>query len=144
MAVAERTILFLCRENAVRSPIAEALMKRAAGPDADIDSAGIDATQIHPFAIAVMREIGIDLMEHESRDISALRGKNFDLIIALAPEAREAARMLAGGTQAGVEYWDTPAPPAMGEGNREQTLEGYRRLRDDIARHIMNRFNLTP
>lgn len=143
MAISEKKILFLCSENAVRSPIAEALLKRMAGPDVQVYSAGVEATQIHPFAIAVMMEKDINLMDHESCSYEELEERDFDLIIALSAPAWDLARTIASDNGAAVEYWDTPAPPEMGaSANRDQMIEAYRRIRDDIARHITNRFNL--
>lgn len=143
MAIAEKKILFLCSENAVRSPMAQALMQQAAGPAVQVCSAGVDATQIHPFAIAVMMEKSINLMDHESRTYEELGERDFDLIVALSQPAWDLARAIAQGTPAIVEYWDTPAPPdSGGSANRNQIMEAYRRIRDDIARHIANRFNL--
>lgn len=140
MAVTEKKILFLCSENAVRSPMAESMMKRAA-PGTAVFSAGIDGTAINPFAIAVMREQGIDLIHHESRSYDDLDESGFDLIIALSRPAWTYARAMAQG--AAVEYWDLPDPPALtGHENRDQIIESYRRLRDDIARHIRNRFGI--
>ena len=140
MAVTEKKILFLCTENAARSPMAEAILKRAA-PDAAIFSAGVDSTQINPFAIAVMREQGIDLMNHESRSYEELGENGFDLIVALSRPAWDKARTVANG--AAVEYWDLPDPPSLsGNENRDQIVEAYRRLRDDITRHIRNRFGI--
>jgi protein-tyrosine-phosphatase len=143
MAVTEKKILFLCSENTVRSPMAEALLKQALGSEASVYSAGVDSTQINPFAIAVMQEKGINLMDHESRSFEKLGERDFDLIVALSQPAWELARDIAKDHPATVEYWDTPAPPELGaSANRDQIIESYRRIRDDIARHITNRFNL--
>jgi protein-tyrosine-phosphatase len=144
MAITEKKILFLCSENAVRSPIAQALMQQVTGPTVQVYSAGVQATHIHPFAIAVMMERGINLMNHESHTYDELGERDFDLIVALSQPAWDLARTIAKGTRAIVEYWDTPAPPDMSDNaNREQMMDAYRRIRDDIARHIANRFNLS-
>lgn len=143
MAIAEKKILLLCSENAVRSPIAEALLKRALGSQAQVYSAGVDSTAIHPFAIAVMQEQGINLTDHESRRYGELNEHGFDLIIALSQPAWDLARNIAQTEGGIVEYWDTPAPPEMtGSASRDQIVESYRRIRDDIARHIRNRFGI--
>ncbi len=142
MAVEEKKILFLCTENAVRSPMAEAMLRHAS-PATAVFSAGMDGTQVNPFAIAVMREKGIDIMHHESRSFDALGETGFDLIVALSRPAWDKARTVANG--AAVEYWDLPDPPSLsGSENRDQIVEAYRRLRDDITRHIRNRFGIDP
>ncbi len=142
MAVEEQKILFLCTENAVRSPMAEAMLRHAS-PATAVFSAGMDGTQVNPFAIAVMREKGIDIMHHESRSFDALGETGFDLIVALSRPAWESARDIAAKAGGMVEYWDLPDPPPLtGNESRDQIIDAYRRLRDDIARHIRNRFGI--
>lgn len=142
MAVTEKKILFLCTENAARSPMAEGLMTRAA-PGTAVFSAGVGGTHINPFAIAVMRERGIDLLNHDSRSYEELGESGFDLIVALSRPAWDKAREIAATSGTAFEYWDLPDPPPLsGNENRDQIVDAYRRLRDDIARHIANRFNL--
>lgn len=140
MAIVEKKILFLCTENAARSPMAEAMLKKAAAGTA-VFSAGVTSTQTNPFAIAVMREQGIDLFPHESRTYEELGESGFDLIVALSRPAWDKAREIAGTTGAALEYWDLPDPPSLtGHEKRDQIIDAYRRLGDDIARHIRNRF----
>lgn len=142
MAIAEKKILFLCTENAARSPMAQGMMAKAA-PGTAVLSAGVQSTQVNPFAIAVMREQGIDLMNHESRSYEELGETGFDLIVALSRPAWDKAREIAGASGTAFEYWDLPDPPPLtGNENRDQIVDAYRRLRDDIARHIRNRFGI--
>lgn len=140
---APQSILILCTQNAVRSPMAEALLKKIMPPEAKITSAGIEATQVNPFAICVMQEIGLDIADHESRAYGELPAANYDLIIALSRPAYDLAHEISGKTAAPVEYWETPEPPTMDmNGSREQILESYRLLLRDLKLHIANRFNV--
>lgn len=140
MAITEKKILFLCTENAARSPMAEAMMKQSCRTLA-VFSAGVNATGVNPFAVAVMHEQGINIMNHESRSYAELDESGFDLVIALSRPAWQFAGDLTSGTA--VEYWDLPEPPPLSSNeNRDQIIESYRRLRDDIARHIRNRFDI--
>ena len=131
-------VLFACNLNHVRSPMAAALLKRIA-PDVAVDSRGLrPAEDIDPFVLAVMHEIGVDLTEQRPKGLDTLNG-GFGLIIALTPEAHERALELARGTPAQVEYWPVD-DPTQEDGAREQRLEAYRRLRDDLDHRLRDRF----
>jgi protein-tyrosine-phosphatase len=135
-------VLFTCSRNGARSPMAEAIFKHLAGRQVYVDSAGVSAGTPDPFAAAALEEIGIDVSGHRPKALSELTDLAFDLIVALSPEAHHAALQLAQGHAIGVEYWPTP-DPSLTEGSREQILEAYRALRDDLVRRIKARFALT-
>ena len=132
-------VLFACSRNAVRSPMAAAILKHLAGRRIYVDSAGVRAGEPDPFAIAVMEEIGIDLASHRPAALADLHDTSFDLIVTLSPEAHHKALALAGNFAIDVEYWPTP-DPAMTSGNREQILSAYRAVRDGLFRRIKQRF----
>jgi protein-tyrosine-phosphatase len=134
-------VLFACNHNAVRSPMAEAILKHLAGSRIYVDSAGVRAGELDPFAAAVMEEIGIDLTQHAPKSLDALNDRSFDLIVSLSPEAHHRALDLAQGFAVDVEYWPTP-DPSLTDGSREQILESYRHLRDTLFRKIKQRFKL--
>ncbi|MGZ8417377.1 MAG: arsenate reductase ArsC [Methyloceanibacter sp.] len=134
-------VLFACNHNAVRSPMAEAILKHLAGSRVYVDSAGVRAGEPDPFAAAVMDEIGIDLSPHAPKSLDRLNDGSFDLIVSLSPEAHHKALDLARGFAVDVEYWPTP-DPALTEGSREQILDAYRALRDALFRKIKQRFKL--
>lgn len=140
-------ILVLCTHNSVRSPIAESFLLKALSGDIKVVSAGLDPQEIDPFAAAAMRECGIDLSGHPPTgcDDESLEAYGaFGLVIALSRPALERAREIGRRSGAPVEYWDVPEPPSLAGfgGSREQLLNAYRAIRDDIARHIRNRFDL--
>ncbi len=132
-------VLFACSRNAVRSPMAEALLKFLAGRRVYVVSAGVRAGEPDPFAGAVMEELGIDLAAHRPRSLEELDDISFDLIVSLSPEAHHKALQLAEGYAIDVEYWPTP-DPTLAHGSREQILDAYRETRDGILKRLRARF----
>jgi protein-tyrosine-phosphatase len=141
-----RAILFLCGHNQVRSPIAAALAKHLFGSSMYAASAGVLKGEPDPFVTAVMDEIGIDLAPHKSvtlDEIEEYEGLNFDLVVSLSPEAHHQALDLTRRLPFDVEYWPIPNPTAV-EGSREQRLDAYRAVRDDLLKRIKARFAWRP
>jgi protein-tyrosine-phosphatase len=135
-------VLFACGLNAVRSPIAAALLSQMFGQSIYVGSAGVRKGENDPFAIAVMAEIGIDISRHKPvtfEELDEWEGLNFDLIITLAPEAHHRAMELTRTSGVEVEYWPTADATAI-EGNREQRLAAYRQVRDHLMERIRQRF----
>jgi protein-tyrosine-phosphatase len=135
-------VLFACSRNAVRSPIAAAILKHLAGARVYVASAGVRAGEPDPFAAAVMEELGIDLSRHKPVSLEDLDDTSFDLIVTLAPEAHHKALDLARNYAVDVEYWPTQ-DPTLTSGNREQILQAYRAVRDGLFAKIKARFPLT-
>jgi protein-tyrosine-phosphatase len=134
-------VLFACNHNALRSPMAEAILKHLVGGRIYVDSAGVRAGEPDPFAAAVMDEIGIDISRHKPKSLDALKDGSFDLIVSLSPEAHHKALQLTQGFAVEVEYWPT-LDPSLAQGSREQILDAYRTLRDALFRKIKQRFPL--
>jgi protein-tyrosine-phosphatase len=134
-------VLFACSRNAVRSPMAAAILRHLAGSRLYVESAGVRAGETDPFAIAVMEELGIDLSRHKPVSLADLHDTSFDLIVTLAPEAHHQALELTRSQAIDVEYWPTPDPTAA-SGNREQILSAYRAVRDGLFQKIKQRFPL--
>src|SRR5215831_8731356 len=135
-------VLFACGQNSVRSPIAAGLFAQMFGPAIYISSAGVRKGELDPFAVAAMAEIGLDISKHKPvtfEELDEWEGLNFDLIITLAPEAHHRALELTRTSGVDVEYWPT-ADPKVVEGSREQRLEAYRDVRDQILARIRQRF----
>ncbi len=140
---APRTVLFACTMNAVRSPMAAALLGHMLGRRIAVSSAGVRPGVTDPFAVAVMDEIGIDMSGHEPRLLRDLDDADFDLVITLSPEAHHHALELTRTMAADVEYWPTfDATSAAGEGEREQVLDRYRQVRDSLFAKIKERFGI--
>ena len=141
-----QAVLFACGMNAVRSPMAAALFQHLFGKSVYVGSAGVQKGELDPFAVAVMEEIGIDIARHKPitfEELEDLEGLNFDLIVTLSPPAHHKALDLTRINAADVEYWPTADPTGV-EGSREQRLNAYREVRDQLMEHIRARFGRSP
>jgi len=137
-----QAVLFACGLNAVRSPMAAALLRQMLGGALYVGSAGVRKGELDPFASAVMDEIGIDINSHGPitfEELEDLEGLNFDLIVTLSPEAHHRALELTRTLAVEVEYWPTPDPTLV-EGSRDQRLAAYRAVRDALVQKIRERF----
>lgn len=147
-------VLFACNFNQVRSPMAEALLKRLVGTSIFVDSCGLKRARpteeddgeddegparADPFVEAVMAELDCDLSLHRPKTFDELEDNSFDLVISLTPEAQHRSVELARGRAADIEYWPTQ-DPTLTEGSREARLAAYREVRDALARRIADRF----
>lgn len=134
-------VLFACQMNAIRSPMASAIMRHLTNYRVYAVSAGVRTAPTDPFAISVMEEIGIDISEHEPVTISELHDTSFDLVVTLAPEAHHQVLELTRTMAFDVEYWPT-MDPSVATGSREQILDAYRACRDELFAKIKQRFSL--
>jgi protein-tyrosine-phosphatase len=134
-------VLFACTMNTVRSVMAAAIMSHLAPQRCYVRSAGVKAGKPDPFVAVVMNEIGIDVSEHSPETLSELHDTSFELIVTLSPEAHHQALELTRTMAVEVEYWPTFDVTMMqGQGNREQVLEHYRAVRDQLFARIKTRF----
>lgn len=134
-------VLFACSMNAVRSPMAAAMLRHLAGNRVYVESAGVRAGEPDPFVTVAMDEIGIDVSKHRPRTLRDLNDTSFDLIVTLSPEAHHQALELTRTMAVDVEYWPThDATLAIGQGSREQVLDSYRRVRDALFAKLRKRF----
>ncbi|HWV54374.1 arsenate reductase ArsC [Pseudorhodoplanes sp.] len=137
-----QSVLFACGMNSIRSPMAMALFRHLFGKRIYTGSAGVKTGEPDLFAAAVMDEIGLDISKHKPQTFEELEdweGLNFDLIVTLSPEAHHKALDLTRTLAAEVEYWPTPDPSDVGD-TREQKLEAYRAVRDQLMDKILERF----
>jgi protein-tyrosine-phosphatase len=137
-----QAVLFACGMNAVRSPMAAGIFGQLFGKSVYVGSAGVQKGELDPFVVAVMDEIGIDISRHRPmtfEELDELEGLNFDLIVTLSPPAHHKALELTRTIAADVEYWPTVDPTAA-DGSREQRLDAYREVRDELLAQIRERF----
>jgi len=140
-----QSILFCCDHNAVRSPMAEGIMKHLHGTGTYVQSAGVhNDLEIDGFAIAVCKEMGVELSRHRSRSFDEMQKLgddlgSFDLIVSLSPASQKRALDLTRFYHLTVDYWPIMDPTAIGE-TREQKLNAYRQTRDQIAAHLTDRW----
>ncbi len=136
-------VLFACTMNAVRSPMAAAILQHLTRSQVYVESAGVRAGEMDGFVQEVMNEIGIDISHHRPQTLDDLNDTTFDLIVTLSPESHHKALELTRLMAVEVEYWPTlDASVMIGQGNREQVLESYRKVRDQLFERIKTRFQL--
>lgn len=139
------SVLFCCDHNAVRSPMAEGMMKKFYGRAAYVQSAGVkNDMEIDGFSIAVCDELGIELSRHRSRSFDEMKQwgddlSGFDLVVALSPASQRQALEFTRFFHLDVEYWPILDPTGIGE-TREAKLAAYRLARDQIRLRMIERF----
>ncbi|WP_134682014.1 low molecular weight phosphatase family protein [Paracoccus ravus] len=139
------SVLFCCDHNAIRSPMAEGMMKAFYGRAAYVQSAGVkNDMEVDGFAIAVCKEIGVEISKHRSRSFDEMREwgddlGSFDLVVALSPASQRQALELTRIAHLEVEYWPIMDPTGLAEG-REARLALYRQIRDQIRDRLLDRF----
>ena len=145
MADLPQSILFCCDHNAVRSPMAEGIMKKLFGTGTYVQSVGVrNDLEIDGFAIAVCAEIDVELARHRSRSFDEMEQwgddlSSFDLVVALSPASQRRALELTRFFHLDVEYWPVLDPTGLGE-TREAKLASYRQTRDQIVERLMDRW----
>jgi protein-tyrosine-phosphatase len=139
VALLPSSVLFACSFNAIRSPMAAALLKDSHGRRIYVDSVGVREAPVDPFAVAVMAELGLDIAGHQNKTFATLEDTSFDLVVSLSPEAQHQAVELTRTMACEVEYWPMFDATAV-EGSREERLIAYRMVRDHLRRRIAERF----
>ena len=137
------SVLFLCRMNAIRSPIAEALARSMLPPSVFVTSAGVRPGEADPFVGAVLAGEGLSQYHHPPRGLDDLDDSYFDLIVTLAPEAHHRALDMTRAHATAVEYWPTP-DPSTATGTRDQILGAYRDVLGHLRARIAARFLKAP
>ncbi|SOE01401.1 arsenate reductase ArsC [Caenispirillum bisanense] len=133
------SLLFACTMNAIRSPMAEGIMKRLHGTRVFVDSVGVRKGELDPFVVAAMDEIGIDVSGHRPKTFDELEDTSFDVIVSLSPEAQHSAVEMTRTMACDVLFWNT-FDPALVEGSREVRLDAYRQVRDELYKRIVAAF----
>lgn len=127
-------VLFLCTHNSARSQMAEGLLKELAGDRFEAHSAGTEATHVRSEAVAVMAEIGVDLSGAESKTLERYLDQEFEYVVTVCDDANESCPVFPGATNR--LHWSFP-DPSKASGGKEERLEVYRRVRDDIRSRIL-------
>lgn len=129
-----KRVLILCTGNSCRSQMAEGLWRQLGAGQWESFSAGSNpAGYVHPMAIEVMQEIGIDLSAARSKHVDEFAGQGFDLVVTVCDSARETCPIFPGAKQ--TLHWPFD-DPAHAEGSAEQKLAVFRDVRDQIRRQI--------
>jgi arsenate reductase len=119
--------------------MAEGLLRKTAGDRFEVESAGVAPTQVRPEAIAAMREIGIDISQQRSKSVDEFRGEEFDYVVTVCDNAREQCPVFPGKTQR--IHWSFEDPAAV-EGDWDQRIDAFRKVRDAIDQRLMEFISL--
>lgn len=131
-SVPER-VLFVCTHNSARSQMAEGMLRAWGGDRFAAFSAGTEATAVRPEAVAVMRELGIDISEQVSKTLEPYLGQPFDWLITVCDQAREACPTMPG--IARQEHWSIE-DPSRAHGDDTARLSAFRDARDELADRV--------
>ena len=123
-------ILVICTGNRARSQMAEGWLRHLGGARVEVDSAGTDSKGVHPLAIRVMAEVGIDISGNTSDHVGAYLGEHYDLVVTVCDAARESCPVFPGAQRSLHRAFEDPDYPGMSE---EELADVFRRIRDEIG-----------
>ena len=126
-------VLFLCTHNSARSQMAEGLLRSMAGDRFEAGSAGTEKTSVHPLAVRVMAEAGIDISAHASKRYEEVEAKGWDCIITVCDDANERCPIVPGSVKR--LHWSFEDPSRAG-GDEAHRLAVFRRVRDQIRARL--------
>jgi len=132
-----KKVLFICTHNSARSQIAEGIVNARQGNHYEAYSAGTHPACVHPCAMPVMKEIDIDISQHRSKSLDEFREKEFDYVITLCDNSREACPFF---PQARSYLHKSFSDPTQHQGTAEEKLLAFRQVRDEIATWIHQAF----
>ncbi len=128
-----RRVLVLCTGNSARSQMAEGLLRHLGGGEIEAFSAGTAPSVVHPLAVRAMGELGIDIGHQESKHLDQFRSWSFDDVLTVCDQAAESCPVFPGGARR--THWSLPDPAAL-EGEEEERLDAFRRVRDALDRRL--------
>ena len=129
----KKTVLILCTGNSARSQMAEALLRHDAGDRFEVASAGTHPSRVRPEAIAVMKEIGIDISSHRSKSVDEFASRDFDYVLTVCDNARETCPIYPGHANRLHHSFEDPAAV---QGSDEDKLAAFRKVRDEIRQYL--------
>jgi len=136
--MSKKKVLFICTHNSAHSQIAEGLLRTLYGDRFDAYSAGTHPSCVNPYAIKVMKEIGIDISEQRSKSIEEFRGIKFDYVITVCDNAKESCPFFPDGLKYLHKSFEDPS---QFSGTREKMLSAFRRVRCEIKDWIEKSFS---
>jgi arsenate reductase len=129
----KKRVLILCTGNSARSQMAEGLLRHDAGDRFTVESAGTKPSVVRPEAIAVMKEVGIDITSHRSKHVDEFAGRDFDYVLTVCDNAKESCPVFFGkATRPHHSFND----PAAVEGTDEKRLGAFRKVRDELRAYL--------
>ncbi|MFH1421390.1 MAG: arsenate reductase ArsC [Planctomycetota bacterium] len=133
----KQRVLFLCTYNSARSQIAEGLLRHLFGEEYEAFSAGVSPLAVSSYAVTVMSEIGIDISKQRAKSVEDFRQMRFDSVITVCDNAKETCPFFPDATEVIHKAFDNPSGFGVTE---EEILNGFRRIRDEIKNHIIEKF----
>lgn len=130
---AKKKILVLCTGNSARSQMGEGLFRAELGDAFEVFSAGTRPSAVRPEAIAVMKEIGIDISGHRSKSVDEFAGQSFDYLVTVCDNARDNCPVFPAG--AVRLHWSFEDPDSVRD-NQDHRLAAFRRIRDQIRDRV--------
>jgi arsenate reductase len=128
-----KRVLILCTGNSARSQMAEGLLKHIAGHRFEVHSAGTRPGSVRPEAIAVMKELDIDISGNRSKSIGEFAGETFDFVLTVCDHAAETCPVYPGHTHRIHHSFEDPAAV---QGSEEERLSAFRKVRDQIRSYL--------
>jgi arsenate reductase len=135
--MAKPKVLFLCTGNSARSQMGEGLLRHLASDRFEALSAGTNPVAVNPLAVEAMKEVGIDISGHPSKNVKDLLGRPIEYVITVCDRAKESCPIFPGTYK--FLSWSLD-DPAAATGTHEEKLEAFRRIRDEISRRIEMQF----
>jgi arsenate reductase (thioredoxin) len=129
-------ILYLCTGNACRSQMAEGWTRHLKGESIQAYSGGVDPHGVDPRAVRAMSEAGVDISSQTSKHVDTLEHIDFDYVVTLCDNARQACPVFPARTGVVHAGFDDPPELAAGAATEEETMDCYRRVRDEIRRFV--------
>ncbi len=127
----KKRIIFLCVHNSARSQLAEGILRALAGDRVEVFSAGSEASFVHPLALAILRERGIDASPHRSKSVAVFQQEHFDFVITLCAE--EICPVFLNAAQ--KLHWALPDPAEV-NGSAEERLNAFRQTADELEARL--------
>ena len=129
----KKRVLILCTGNSARSQMAEGLLRHDAGDEFEVESAGTKPSIVRPEAIAVMKEVGVDISGHRSKSVDEFSDQSFDYVLTVCDNANESCPIYPGHTKRLHHSFEDPAAVT---GSEEQRLASFRKVRDQLRSYL--------
>jgi len=134
----KKKVLFVCTHNSARSQMAEGILRATYGDYYTVYSAGTHPATVNRYAVAVMKEIGIDISSHRSKSVEELGEKDFDVVVTVCDSAKESCPYIPGAKKYLHKSFEDPS---AAKGEEEEVIEVFRKVRDEIKSWIEKEFS---
>jgi len=133
----KKRVIFICTHNSARSQMAEGILKFLYGDKYEVFSAGTNPKDVNPFAVEVMKEIGVDISKNRAKSVNEFLGEEFDFVVTVCDNAKENCPFFPGGKKYIHKSFEDPS---QFKGDKEEILNFFRKVRDEIKDWIEKNF----